>query len=380
MIDCDVHVQIGDTEDLLAFVDPLQRDWFRAQAQPLGLPGYPWVHPHSFFRQDLRHEPGRPPGSSVEEVRQDVLDGLQADIAILNADDAITLSLMASPYRAAELARAHNDWLRERWLDAESRCRGSVLCAAQDPAAAAAEIRRVAADQRFAHVLLVGGAERPYGEPRYLPIFEAATECGLPVAIHSGGEGLGLAAPPGGAGPPTFYIEWHTLGSAGSIMAHLLSLLVNGVLERFPSLRVLLLEGGLAWLPGILWRLDTNWRGLRSDTPWLTRKPSEVMQEQVRFTTQPLEYTDGHDALLFEMLEAAGAPDILCFASDYPHWDYDDPGFTLRRLPDAWREQVMHGNAASVYGTRLGLVSTETRAAAQRTASDSEKSPRESVQ
>ena len=262
---------------------------------------------------------------------------------------------MASPYRALELARAHNEWMRERWLG-DPRVRGSILCPAQDPLAAAAEIRRMAADERFVHVLLVGGAERPYGEPRYLPIFEAAEECGLPVAIHSGGEGLGLAASPGRRrAMPTFYIEWHTLGSAGSIMAHLVSLVANGVFERLPGLRVVLLEGGVAWLPGILWRLDTNWRGLREDTPWLVRKPSEVVREHIRFTTQPLEHTDGNDELLFAMLEAAGAPDILCFASDYPHWDFDDPGFMLRRLPEAWREPVMHDNAAAAYGARLRL-------------------------
>src|SRR6266542_5166534 len=73
----------------------------------------------------------------------------------------------------------------------------------------------------------------------------------------------------------------------------------------------------------------------RSDTPWLERKPSEVAREHVRFSTQPLEHTDGHDELLWEMLEAAGAPDVLCFASDYPHWDFDDPGFLLKRLPEA---------------------------------------------
>jgi predicted TIM-barrel fold metal-dependent hydrolase len=358
MIDCDVHVQWRHPEDVLAYVDPAQRDWFRAQAQPLGLPGYPWVHPHSFYRQDLEHEPGQVPGSTVDEVRRDVLDGLGVDVGILNPDEAITVSLMASPYRAAELARAHNEWIRERWLDAEPRLRGAIVCAAQDPLAAAAEIRRMAQDERFVQVCLVGGSERPYGEPRYLPIFETAAECGLPVAIHSGGEGLGLASPPGGAGAPTFYIEWHTLGSAGSIMAHLVSLIVNGVFERLPALRVLMLEGGIAWLPGILWRLDTNWRGLRSDTPWLTRKPSEVAREHVRFTTQPLEHTDGHDELLFEMLEAAGAPDNLCFATDYPHWDFDDPSFMVRRLPESWREKVMHGNAAAFYGERLAPVTT----------------------
>jgi predicted TIM-barrel fold metal-dependent hydrolase len=119
---------------------------------------------------------------------------------------------------------------------------------------------------------------------------------------------------------------------------------------------MLLMEGGVAWLPGILWRLDTNWRALRSDTPWLERKPSEVVREHVRFTTQPLEHTDGRDDLLFEMLEAAGAPDTLCFASDYPHWDFDDPGFMLKRLPEAWRDRVLHENAAAFYGERLGLV------------------------
>ena len=355
MIDCDIHPQIPDAEEILAYVEPAQREWFRAQTQLLGLPGYPWAHPHSFYRQDLEHEPGRLPGATVADVRRELLDVFGIAAGVLNADDPITLSLMASPYRAAELARAHNEWIRERWLDTDARLRGGIVCPAQDPVAAASEIRRVAEDERFVQVVLIGGAERPYGEPRYLPIFEAAAECGLPVAIHSGGEGMGLAAPPGGAGMPTFYIEWHTLGSAGSIMAHLVSLVCHGVFERLPTLKVLLMEGGIAWLPGILWRLDTNWRGLRSETPWLERKPSEVMREHVRFTTQPLEHTDGRDELLFEMLEAAGAPDILCFASDYPHWDFDDPAFMLKRLPEAWRDKVLHDNAAALYGERLGL-------------------------
>jgi uncharacterized protein len=116
---------------------------------------------------------------------------------------------------------------------------------------------------------------------------------------------------------------------------------------------VLLIEGGLAWLPGILWRLDTNWRALRAEVPWLERKPSEVARERVRFATQPLEHTDGEDELLFEMLAAAGAPEILCFASDYPHWDFDDPAFMLKRLPESWRAPVLSENAAALYGGRL---------------------------
>jgi predicted TIM-barrel fold metal-dependent hydrolase len=91
-------------------------------------------------------------------------------------------------------------------------------------------------------------------------------------------------------------------------MSHLVSLICHGTFERLPDLRVVLMEGGLGWLPGVLWRLDTNWRGLRSEVPWLERRPSEILHEHIRFTTQPLEHTDGNDGLLFKMLEAVGAP------------------------------------------------------------------------
>ena len=354
MIDCDIHPQVGDVEEFLGYVEPAQREWFRSQGPSLGIPGYSWVHPSSWFRADIEQN-GKPPAADVDTIRRELLDPSGTEVGILNGDDAVLVSLMPSPYRAAELARAHNEWLRERWLADEPRLRASILCPAQDPQAAATEIRRMAEDERFVQVLLCGGADRPYGEPRYLPIFEAAAECGLPVAIHSGGEGMGIAAPPGGAGPVTFYIEWHTLGSACSTMSHLVSLVCHGTFERLPSLKVLLIEGGIAWLPGILWRLDTNWRALRDETPWLERKPSEVAREHIRFSTQPLEHTDGKDDTLFEMLETAGAPDNLCFASDYPHWDFDDPGFMLKRLPEAWRDKVLHENAVELYGERLGL-------------------------
>ena len=198
MIDCDIHPQIGDPDELLAHVEEAQRDWFRSQPS-FGLPGYSWTHPTSWYRQDVGN--GGSPGTDVDSVRRDLLDPSGTTVGVLNADDAVLVSLMPSPYRAAALARAHNDWIRERWLEAEPRLRGAIVCPAQDPGAAAQEIRRVAEDERFVQVLLCGGSERPYGEPRYLPIFEAAVEAGLPVAIHTGGEGMGIAAPPGGPGP-----------------------------------------------------------------------------------------------------------------------------------------------------------------------------------
>ena len=79
MIDCDIHPQVGDPEELLAYVDPAQRDWFRAQGPSLGLPGYSWAHPSSWFRQDIEQN-GHPPASDVDAVRRELLDPSGTDV------------------------------------------------------------------------------------------------------------------------------------------------------------------------------------------------------------------------------------------------------------------------------------------------------------
>src|SRR4051812_30231959 len=151
LIDCDIHHVIADQENFLSYMDPGQREWFRTRGD-LGLPGYPWSHPFGFAQEDGLHEPGKAPGA-LERIGREALDAYGADIGILNANDASTVSLMASPYRAAAFARAHNEWQRNEWLDGEPRLRGSILCPAQDPLAAAKEIRRAAEDPRFVQVL-----------------------------------------------------------------------------------------------------------------------------------------------------------------------------------------------------------------------------------
>src|ERR1700687_3961614 len=137
MIDCDVHPQVADPEELIGYIDPAQREWFRGQGY-YGLPGYSWAPPTGWFREDVV-EPGRTPGADAAAVARDLLDPTGTEIGVLNADDAILVSLMPNPYRAATLARAHNDWLSERWLSADARLRASIVCPAQDPRAAAAE-------------------------------------------------------------------------------------------------------------------------------------------------------------------------------------------------------------------------------------------------
>jgi predicted TIM-barrel fold metal-dependent hydrolase len=149
------------------------------------------------------------------------------------------------------------------------------------------------------------------------------------------------------AGLPDFYTEYHALTGAG-MLGHLASILCHGIFERFPRTRVMLMEGGLVPFVGLLWRLDTAWRGCRSEVPYCVRPPSEYVHDHVAWTTQPLEEPPD-ERLLAPAIEGLQPARTLCFSSDYPHWDFDDPRQTLLRLPADYRDAVAHANATRFF-------------------------------
>jgi predicted TIM-barrel fold metal-dependent hydrolase len=226
-----------------------------------------------------------------------------------------------------------------------------MVVPAQFPEAAAAEIRRLGARDEFVGVFLPGAARIPYGNPVYDPIWAACDELALPVIVHTHFESTGIAGPVTAAGMPDFYTEYHTLSGSG-MYGHFVSILCHGIFERFPHTSVVMVEGGLVPFVGLLWRLDTNWKSCRSEIPWCKRPPSEYVWEHVRFATQPLE-TPADESLLVPAIQGLRPWQTLMFASDYPHWDFDEPERTLRTLPAEWREAVRYENAAAFYDLPL---------------------------
>ena len=83
----------------------------------------------------------------------------------------------------------------------------------------------------------------------------------------------GISGAPTSAGYPGSYFEWHT-GLVSSFITHLVSLLAQGTFQKFPGLTFVLVEGGVSWIPPVLWRMDKNWKGLRKSVP-LARAPPE---------------------------------------------------------------------------------------------------------
>lgn len=342
IIDCDVHPGPRSNDEIKAHLPQPFRDRWNGGGR--GFFGNP-VHG---ARLDSKPPGGGGPGTDPDFLRAQLLDEFGIAQAILLP--RAFCNLHPDPDFGTAIAAAFNDWLAETWLgryNGDGAFKGSITVAHQDPQAAAREIERWAGHPHFVQVMTDSGARAPFGQRQYYPIYEACAKHNLPFAIHPGTDGMGINVQPT-PGYPTHYIEWHTCLSL-AFQAHLVSLLTEGVFERFPNFRVVLVEGGVAWLPGLLWRLDAEWKALRTEVPWVRRRPSEYLREHVRLTSQPLERPDD-DKQLLAMLDAMDAENVLMFSSDYPHWDFDSPTAAFPKLPEAMHRRIFEINAREWYG------------------------------
>ncbi len=251
----------------------------------------------------------------------------------------------ATRISAAALATAINDWQIAKWTSQDSRLKGSIVVANEDGPAAAAEIRKRAGDKNFVQVLLLSRNVEPLGQRRYWPIYEAAQEIGLPIGVHAFGFG---GNPITASGWPSFYIE-EMVGHSQCQQTALASIVLEGVFERYPETQDGDDRGRLRLGAVAVWRLDKNFERLRSEVPHLKRKPSEYIRDHIWWTTQPMEDPERREHLL-EVIEWIGW-DKLLFATDYPHWDFDEPSRVLPPgVSDANREAFYLGNAKKLYG------------------------------
>jgi uncharacterized protein len=282
LVDCDVHpIMRGGMADLRPYLSrAAQRRLGLDERRDLTTTGHReavsiprnllYVNQAGVLRDDARAADGSAPGADPRFTAQQLLDANGIDRAVLIGGEVLGLGAMPDPDAAAMIASAYNDWLAETWLSADDRYRANLVVGAQDPLEAAREIRRAGRDERFVAVLLPL-TNILMGQRHYYPIYEAAAEIGLPITIHpNSGEGIFRTSPPLAGGTPTYYVEWHT-GLSQVFQANVISLLCHGVFERFPRLKVVVTEGGLGWVPDVIWRLDKNVKGLRDEVPWVKR-------------------------------------------------------------------------------------------------------------
>src|SRR5213080_1848390 len=212
---------------------------------------------------------------------------------------------------------------------------------------------------------------KKFNDPVYDPIWRTCEELGLPVGLHP------FLAPdmPGACRALGFYalkaegVEMARSDPASPIrhmaniffsqaisnpfdmMETLTVMVCGGVLERFPSLRLIFLEANGGWIVPWLERLDHHYEVFRWDVPWLHMKPSEYFRRQCWISFDPDE-----SALAFTARSPLVGADRIIWASDYPHPDAKVPGVVdelseaTASLDASARARILGENAAALYG------------------------------
>jgi len=340
-VDCDVHPAVPNLKALLPHFD----DYWRNSIAERGIPGfetnsYPPRAPIS-VRQDWKGTNGSA-AADVGQLTGLVLDKLGARHAILNC--LYGAHLPYSEDMGVAVAKAVNNYIVKEWLDRDPRLRASIVVPTQNIEYAVDEVERCAPDRRFVQIQLVTMQETPLGRRHWWPLFAAAEKHGLPIGIHPGSTYRQSMT---SLGWPSYYVEDY-VGYAQAFQSQLGSLICEGAFAKFPNLKVVLLESGVTWLPGFLWRLSKFWRGIRSEVPWVDRPPKEIVRDHVRLTIQPFDAPD--DAEITEqMIDHLDSDDILLYASDFPHWQFDGDDALPRGLPESLKKKILVDNPLATY-------------------------------
>jgi predicted TIM-barrel fold metal-dependent hydrolase len=342
IIDADVHHQYPNVDALAPYLPD-------HDAAKVFFPNAGIGNPRGGMRKDAVPPGGGVPGSDPRFMVEHHLDAYGVDYAILNPGSPLALGGLPFEDMAADVASATNDWTVHEWFPVDPRYLGSILVAPRDPQRAAAEIHRMASNPRMVQITMTS-SPCLMGDRYMHPIYQAADEVGLPVCLHVGGADAGVNFGSYFGGAPSSFIQHH-VGMCIPALAHVVSMVLEGVFEKFPNMHLILNEFGVTWLPFLMWRLDMEYRAGREDVPWLKRMPSEYIREFVHFTTQPLETPDRPKDIV-TLLELVGAQDMLLYSSDYPHWDFDSPKYVLSGFPADWKPKIMFENSLKLFRLR----------------------------
>src|SRR5438445_9161085 len=261
---------------------------------------------------------------------------------------------VSDPAYALAHCRAYNRWIEEFAAGSGGRLVPVAHLSLGDPDEAAAELRRaVRAGARGGFLLPFTLSGVPHGHPAHDPLWAAAEELDVPIAIHTGVDPKardlhhrfdGLTWPEGVV-QGIWYLQ---LMFAQAVQQAFSTFFLHATFDRFPRLKVVVLESGAGWLAYWLDRMDPFPRGpLRVPLP-LREPPSTHLRRQCWISADPDERT------LPPVIECVG-DDRFLWATDYPHSDHG-AGFMEElhelgeRLPAESRRRLFGENAARLYG------------------------------
>ncbi|PKW18578.1 amidohydrolase family protein [Saccharopolyspora spinosa] len=352
IVDCDVHPLIKNVGDVLPYLSPSARRRFETR----GIRTYArardrYNHPNRTYRIDALPESGGPAGSDREFTLTHHIAPYGIATALLLPQEPYGVTAWGDAEAAAAFCSAANAYFLDTWVAHDDRYALAITIAPHDPYAAADEIRRRGRETGVVGIQLLL-REQMLGSRWFDPVYEAACELELPIVLHqSGSEGCYVTSQTVAGGVPRSYGERHAvLTQVGA--ANVVDMIAGGALERFPTLRIVMVEWGFSWLSSLLARMDHLWERDPSAAPLVRRRPSEYVAEHFTFTTQPLDEPETATELR-SLFTIPHIGEMLLFSSDYPHYDTDDPGFILKRIPADMRDRVCYQNAVATFGAKI---------------------------
>jgi predicted TIM-barrel fold metal-dependent hydrolase len=303
VIDTDGHIFEKD-QDIFEYLEPP----FRGRREILALPFFPTLD--GFQRMARRVGDHRPYVIGLDDPRSwlEVLDREGIDRTVIYPTAGLAEGFIQDPEWAVAVCRAYNTMMAERYIRFNPRLGAVALLPIQDIQEAAKELRRAVTELGMAGgVIAPVGFPRPLGDTYFDPLYAEAERLDVPLTIHG--------APSRGLGFDFFraLIQARALSHPFAQMIQLTSIVLEGVFERFPRLRIGSLEGGCEWIPFLMDRLDMEYANRAHQAPLLKKKPSEYMR------SGPIYYhAELWERMLPYVIERVGEDRIL-YASDYPH-------------------------------------------------------------
>jgi hypothetical protein len=271
------------------------------------------------------------------------MDSMGITMQVIFPQPMLEMGLHPEPDIVTAMTFAYNRWFTDTILPREKRVKSLLCMPFHDPDACMKTIQEFGEKQGVVGFMITSQRHASVHKNMYMRIYKELEERGLPLAFHAG--------PTWGDTMTTTmnrFLAVHSMSFVTCNMMHMTNWIVNGLPERFPKLKVIWIESGLAWVPFMMQRLDHEYLMRQSDAPLLKRLPSEYIAEMF-FTSQPLEVTMPH--MLEATFKAVRAETQLMYSSDWPHWDFDVPARIagLPFLSEQAKRNILGDNARRVF-------------------------------
>ncbi|MCI0859910.1 MAG: amidohydrolase [Chloroflexi bacterium] len=300
------------------------------------------------------HAGGYDPDQHISDME---LDGVSGEV--LYPSQGLFYFKIADSELMSAVFRAYNDWLTEFCNTNPDRLKGVAMINLDDVREGIQEL------ERTAKLGLAGGMiaeypteDRRYDSPEYESFWAAAQDLNMPLSLHTATRREGRSRGAGGTGIRD------ASGRANKVFwpaTSICDMIFSGVFERYPKLKVAIVEFELAWVPHLLGTMDYTYNERHEEATYRFKGnllPSDYFHSNVYLSFQ-------EDAVGLRMRDLIGV-DTLMWGSDYPHSESTFPKSReildqiLQGVPPEEQAKIVGGNTARLYGFDLERISART--------------------